>query len=85
MKVILLSRWFPIGLSVSIRKDMVADFSKLFKCKPETAFTSILKDVDYFRQGLEPVYISKYAAKRIASFSASDDPNCFIHLVYEKR
>lgn len=85
MKVILLSRWFPIGLSVSIRKDMVSDFYKLLKCNPETAFTSLLKDADYFRQGLDPVYISKYSAKRIASFLASDGPNCFIHLVYEKR
>lgn len=85
MKVILLSRWFNIGLSVSIRKDMVADFSELLKCEPKVAFESLLKDADYFRQGLEPVYISKYAAKRIASFFASDDPNCFIHLVYEKR
>lgn len=85
MKVILLSRWFPIGLSVPIRKDMASEFFQLLKCKPETAFASILKDVDYFRQGLEPVYISKYAAKRIASYSASEGPNCFIHLVYANR
>ena len=84
MKVILLSRWFNLGLSVTIRKDMKADFIKLLNSEDNSAFNSIMDDVDYFRQGYEPIYISKYTAKRIASFFGTDT-NYFNQLVYANR
>lgn len=84
MKVILLSRWFNFALSVSIRKDMKADFLKLLSSEDNSAFNSIMDDVDYFRQGYEPIYITKYTAKRIASFFGTDT-NYFNQLVYANR
>lgn len=84
MKVILLSRWFNLALSVSIRKDMKADFLKLLSSEDNSAFNSIMDDVDYFRQGCEPIYITKYTAKRIASFFGTDT-NYFNQLVYANR
>lgn len=84
MKVILLSRWFNLALSVSIRKDMKADFLKLLSSEDNSAFNSIMDDVDYFRQGYEPIYITKYTAKRIASFFGTDT-NYFNQLVYANR
>lgn len=84
MKVILLSRWFNLGLSVTIRKDAKADFIKLLNSEDNSAFNSIMDDVDYFRQGYEPIYITKYTAKRIASFFGTDT-NYFNQLVYANR
>lgn len=85
MKVILLSRWFNLGLSVTIRKDAKSDFIKLLNSEDNSAFNSIMADVDYFRQGYEPIYITKYTAKRIASFFGTDDTNYFNQLVYANR
>lgn len=86
MKVTLFSRWFNLSLMVSIRQDMKGDFIELLKSQPRsnTALNVILADVDYFRQGFDPIYISKYTAKRIASFFGTDI-NYFDRLEYAHR
>lgn len=85
MKVILLSRWFNLGLSVTIRKDAKADFFKLLNSEDDSAFFALMNDVDYFRQGLDPNYISKYTAKRISTFFSAGDSNYFNRLIYANR
>lgn len=84
MKVTLFSRWFNLSLSVSIRQDAKAEFIELLKSRSNSALNAILDDVDYFRQGFEPTYISIYTAKRIASFFGTDT-NYFNRLEYAHR
>lgn len=84
MKVILLSLWFNLALSVMIRKDMKANFVKLLNSEDNSAFNFIMDDIDYFLQGYEPIYITKYTAKRLASFFGIDI-NYFNQLVYANR
>lgn len=85
MKVILLSRWSHLGLSVTIRKDAKADFIKLLNSEDDSAFFALMNDVDYFRQGFDPNFISKYTAKRISTFFPAGDSNYFNRLIYANR
>ena len=84
MKVTLFSRWYNLSLQVAIRQDMKAEFIELLKSRTNSALNSILDDVDYYLQGYEPIYISKYTAKRIASFFGTGI-NYFNRLEYANR
>lgn len=86
MKVTLFSRWFNLSLKVAIRKGSETVFLEILGSPRENAALSrILDDVAYYRLGYEPFYISKYTAKRIASFFGADDINCFNRLEYANR
>jgi hypothetical protein len=84
MKVTLFSCWSNLSLSVSIRQDMKAAFIELLKLSSNSALNAILADVDYFCEGYEPIYITKYTAKRIATFFGTDT-NYFNRLEYAHR
>lgn len=83
MKVILISNRSNIGISVPIKQNMKACFIEMLKSKSNSAFFAIKNDVCYYRRGFEPLYISKYSAKRIASYVGdSDFYKSFKGLVY---
>lgn len=85
MKVILLSRWSNLGLPITIRKDTMVDFIKLLNSGNDSAFHAIMNDVDYFHQGLDPNFISKYTARRISTFFPAGNSNYFNRLIYANR
>lgn len=86
MKVTLFSRRFNLSLKVAIRKGSETDFLEVLGSPRENAALSrILDDVTYFRMGFEPLYISKYTAKRIDSFFGDDVTNYFNRLEYANR
>lgn len=86
MKVILISNRSNIGISVPIKQDMKACFIEMLKSQSNSAFLAIKNDVYYYRKGFVPLYISKYSAKRIASYVGdSDFYKSFKGLVYENR
>ena len=89
MKVILLSRWFNLKLKISIRKGSERRFSELLDydlrnddCR---ALRALMSDMGYYFEGYDPVFISRYTAKRIVDFYSSDDTNYFISVAYENR
>lgn len=83
MKVTLFSRWSNLSLKVTICKDVEADFVEVLGSPRDyAALSRILDDVEYYRLGLKPFYISKYTAKRIASFLDSDMRCHYGHINY---
>lgn len=89
MKFILLSRWFNLSLKISIRKDSAREFFKIYQndilFNTDSAFDALMDDLERFRHGFEPYFISVYTAKRICSFFGRDDTNYFNRLDYVHR
>lgn len=89
MKVILLSRWFDLSLKVAIRKGSESKFAQLLDidawCDGNRAISAINSDLEFYFQGYDPTFITRYTAKRIATFFGSDDTNYFSDVVYAHR
>lgn len=89
MKVTLLSRWFNLSLRVAIRKDSSREFNEIYQkdilYNTDLAFDAVMNDVDCYRNGFEPYFISAYTAKRICTFFGPDDTNFFNRLDYAHR
>lgn len=90
MKVILLSRWLNLSLKIAIRKGSESEFAELLdydvRHDGNRAISAINTDLDYFYLGgSDPTFITRYTAKRIASFFDSDDTNYFSDVIYAHR
>lgn len=89
MKVILLSRWFDLSLKVAIRKGSESKFAELLEFDSLhddiRAISAINSDLDFYSHGYDPIFITRYTAKRIATFFGCDDSNYFSDVVYAHR
>lgn len=89
MKVILLSRWFDLSLKVAIRKGRESKFAELLDYDAQyddiRAISAIDSDLEFYFEGSEPTFITRYTAKRIASFFGSGDTNYFSDVICAHR
>lgn len=65
MKATLISKYFNLNMNVIIANNKAA---KLQAMDNATAMEYISQDVEYVRNGLNPIFLTKTAAKEVATF-----------------
>ena len=79
MRATLISKYFNIEVKVNITNEK-ADLLK--KMDSATAMEWINEDLEYFKHGFKPNFLTASAAKRINHFFAKDDYNYFNQIVF---
>lgn len=79
MKATLISKYFNLNMNVIIANDKAA---KLQALDNATAMEYISQDVEYVRIGLNPIFLTKTAAKKVATFFAKGDYNYFNKIIF---